>query len=71
MSDENRRNFLVNYAVDQLTAFLMEDLQIKLGNALEIIYSSRIYDLLQDRSAGLTTESPSYIYELLKKEIAV
>ena len=71
MSDENRRNFLVNYAVDQLTAFLMEDLQIKLGSALEIIYSSRIYDLLQDQSAGLTTESPSYIYELLKKEIAV
>lgn len=71
MSDENRRNFLVNYAVDQLTAFLMEDLQIKLGSALEIIYSSRIYDLLQDRSTGLITESPSYIYELLKKEIAV
>ena len=71
MSDENRRNFLVNYAVDQLTVFLMEDLHIKLGSALEIIYSSRIYDLLQDRSAGLTTESPSYIYELLKKEIAV
>ena len=70
MSDESRRSFLINYAVDQLTAFLMEDREVSLEQALDIIYSSKTYDLLLDDSTGLTSESPSYLYELLKVELA-
>lgn len=70
MSEEAKRRFLVNYAVDHLTAFLLEDHQVSLEQALDIIYSSQIYDLLQDEAAGLTCESPAYLYELLKTEWA-
>ena len=70
MSEEAKRRFLVNYAVDHLTAFLLEDRHISLEQALDIIYSSRIYDLLQDEAAGLSSESPAYLYELLKTELA-
>ena len=69
MSEETQRQFLVNYAIDQITAFLMEDCHITLGQALDIIYSSRIYDLLQDDTVDLASNSPAYIYELLKQEI--
>ena len=69
MSDETQRQFLVNYAIDQITAFLMEDCHITLGQALDIIYSSRVYDLLQDDTVDLASNSPAYIYELLKQEI--
>lgn len=69
MSDENRRSFLVNYIVDKLTAFLVEDRGLSLEHALDIIYSSKTYELLQDEKADLTTDSPSYVYELLKAEI--
>lgn len=69
MSEETQREFLVNYAIDKLTAFLMEDNHIPLEQALDTIYSSRIYDLLQDKAADLTADSPAYLYELLKDEI--
>ena len=68
MSEETRTQFLVNYAIDKLTAFLMEDRDISLEQALDIIYTSRVYELLQDRAADLTADSPAYIYELLKDE---
>lgn len=47
----------------------MEDCHITLGQALDIIYSSRVYDLLQDDTVDLASNSPAYIYELLKQEI--
>lgn len=69
MSEETQRQFLIDYAIDQMTAFLIEDRKIPLGQALDIVYSSRLYDLLQDETAGLTSNSPAYIYELLKQEL--
>lgn len=69
MSDETRRQFLIDYAIDQMTAFLIEDRHISLEEALNIVYSSRVYDLLQDETADLTSNSPAYIYELLKQEL--
>ena len=67
-SDLRVKQFLVNPAIDRLTAFLMEDRRISLEQTLDTIYASRIYDLQQDKSAGLTAESPAYIYELMKQE---
>ena len=67
MSEGAQRQFLIDYAIDQMTSFLIEDRKIPLEQALDIVYSSRIYDLLQDETAGLTSNSPAYIYELLKQ----
>lgn len=69
MSEGAQRQFLIDYAIDQMTSFLIEDRKIPLEQALDIVYSSRIYDLLQDETAGLTSNSPAYIYELLKQEL--
>lgn len=68
MSETQRKHFLTNYIVDQITAFLMEDRGISIEQALDIIYSSRLYDALLDEQTGLSSYSPSYIYELLKAE---
>ena len=69
MSEGAQRQFLIDYAIDQMTSFLIEDRKIPLEQALYIVYSSRLYDLLQDETAGLTSNSPAYIYELLKQEL--
>lgn len=69
MNNAAKRQFLVNYAIDQMTAFLIEDRNISLEQALDLIYSSRVYDLLLDEETELTSRSPSYIYELLKQEL--
>ena len=68
MSEARRRDFLVNYIVDQLTAFLMEDKHLSLDGALQLVYTSRLYSLLLDEQVDLTSESPSYLYEILKQE---
>ena len=68
MTDENKRAFLKNRIVDQTTMFLMRDFNLNLPEALEVIYNSTLHLSLQDDETGLYLESPSYVYEYLKKE---
>ncbi len=69
MSDENRREFLVNYAIDQIVKYLIEDTEMSIDQALNRVYTSRTFALLNDPEADLASESPAYIYELLKREL--
>ena len=42
--------------------------QFDIPQAMDIIYTSRIYELLSDPSNCLYVQSAAYVYELLKKE---
>ena len=64
-----QRNFLVNHAVDQLTESVIKDNGSDLPSALKSVYDSKVYMLLQDNEGELYTQSPSYLYELLRQEI--
>lgn len=70
MSNESRREFLVNYIVDQLVKYLIEDNEMPIEQALNLVYTSRTFAVLNDLEAGIACESPAYIYELLKREIS-
>ena len=61
-------NFIVDHIVDQMTDFMIRDFRISLSESLNFIYNSTTYDLLCDMSNGLYIQSPSYVYELLRKE---
>ncbi len=69
MIAQNQKEFLINRIVDKLTEFLVIDSNVNLTDALKVVYDSRVYQQLQDSDCGLYTQSPSYIYELLKQEI--
>lgn len=69
MSENQIQDYLVNRIVDQLTTFLIEDKGVSISEALEKVYSSHVYDLLQIKEGDLFSQSPSYVYELLKKEL--
>ena len=64
-----QRNFLVNHVVDQLMESVIKDNGYDLTSALNTVYNSKVYRLLQDSEGELYTQSPSYLYELLKQEI--
>lgn len=64
-----QRNFLVNHAVDQLTESVIKDNGSDLTSALKSVYDSKVYRLLLDNEGELYTQSPSYLYELLRQEI--
>lgn len=69
MIPQNQTDFLTNRIVDKLTEFIVNDYNIEIASALKIVYQSKIYQLLQDKDGDLYSQSPSYIYELLKLEI--
>lgn len=69
MIPPNTKDFLINRIIDQLTEFVVIDYNIGLSSALNIVYQSNVYQLLIDDEGYLYSQSPSYIYELLKSEI--
>lgn len=69
MTEQVQRDFLVNHIVDKLTEYLVSDNDIEITEALKTIYQSKVYQQLQDEQGGLYTQSPSYVYELLNKEL--
>ena len=69
MTAQVQRDFLISHIVDRLTEYLMLDNSIDIAEALKIIYQSKVYQQLQDEDGGLYSQSPSYVYELLKQEL--
>ena len=69
MTAQVQKDFLVNHIVDRLTELLVMDNNLELADALKIVYQSKTYQQLQDVDGGLYIQSPSYIYELLRKEL--
>jgi hypothetical protein len=60
---------LIESAVSLVVEYLIEDRNLSIAEALDIMYNSATYEELIDRSTMLYRESPPYIYELLKREI--
>lgn len=61
-------NFIIDHIVDKMTLFLIQDFSLSIPEALNVIYNSETYRLINDKENGLYIQSPSYLYELLKKE---
>ena len=69
MTAQVQRDFLVNHIVDRLTEYLVVDYNIEITDALKIVYQSKVYRQLIDEGGELYIQSPSYVYELLKREM--
>ena len=67
MTAQVKREFLIAYIVDRLTEYLIEDNNIDLDEALKLVYRSNVYQQLLNIDGELYIQSPSYVYELLKK----
>jgi hypothetical protein len=53
-----------------LAEYLVEDRGLLMDDALNMVYNSATYEKLVNRATALYRESPAYIYELLKQELA-
>lgn len=54
-----------------LALMLVEDYNISLPEALNILYNSETFQMLQDERTGLYYQSPVYIYDYLKRELTL
>ena len=52
-----------------LAVMLVEDYQISIPEALDILYNSETYEKLQDERTGLYFQSPVYVFDFLQQEL--
>jgi len=62
-------NYLVEGIIQDLIQYVMEDYNMKIEEAMDIVYKSKIFEKLNDYETHLYAESSSYVYEYLKEEI--
>lgn len=62
-------NYLVARINQELVKYLIEDNDISKEEAMDIVYNSKTFELLCDLETHLYSESPAYVYEMLKEEI--
>ena len=60
---------MIETTIGMLAEFLVEDRNMTVEEALDMVYNSTAYEKLLDRSTALYREAPAYVYELLKKEL--
>lgn len=63
-------NYLVECITQDLIKYLMEDNKITMEEAMDIVYNSKTFELLNDFKTHLYYESSSYVYEYLKEELS-
>ncbi len=61
-------NYLVECITKDLIIFLVEDYNISMEDAMDIVYNSKTFAKLNDLQTHLYYESSAYVYELLKEE---
>ena len=64
-----KETFMVETMTRDLVARLMEERSLTMRKAMEIVYSSRTYEALQNLNTGLYFQSPAYVFDELTKEI--
>lgn len=65
----NKRDQLIEYITQDIIAFLVEDRQIDIAEAMKVFYNSETYEKLLDEETGLYLEGASYVYEILRDEV--
>lgn len=60
---------LIEYAVQDLVAMLVERKGVSVQEAMRILYHSTFNDKLQDIETGFYLEGSEYLYELLIEEL--
>ena len=66
--------FLIDYyeiesLATELTLMLMEDKHLSMEEALDTVYNSHTFRLIEDEKTGLYYQGPVYVMEYLKEEL--
>lgn len=63
--------FLIDALVERLTLLVMEEYQLSLIDAMNLVYNSQLYEKIMDLETGLYYQSALYNYQLLRQEITL
>jgi len=65
----SKADALMEAVTQELVAFLIEDNDMEIDAAMNLLYGSALFDKLQDPETGLYLEGSAYVYELLRDEL--
>lgn len=60
---------LIEYIVQDVVAFLMEDRKATLDEAMRLFYASKTFERLHDTETGLYLNGSAYLYTMLQEEM--
>ncbi|MDL2222422.1 hypothetical protein LJC35_07725 [Parabacteroides sp. OttesenSCG-928-N08] len=63
------QQYLIEGITKDIIAYLMEDHQMDIPEAILLFYTSQTFEKLSDEATGLYIESSAYVYEILKSEM--
>lgn len=70
MAEIDNVGFLTELNIQDIVAYIVEDMAIEYDEAIDAFYRSATFGKLSDKGTGLYRESAAYVYELFKAEIA-
>jgi hypothetical protein len=65
----NKIKALAEGIISDMVGYVVEDRKLTVEQAMDIVYSSAVFDKLSDSETGLYKEGSAYVYALLKDEI--
>ncbi len=65
----NKKEQLMEYNTQDIVAFLVEDYDLNVDEAMHKFYTSETYEKLTDEETGLYLQGAAYIYDIFKQEL--
>ena len=65
----NTQKQLIEYIIQDIIAFLIEDKGLTIPVAMSQFYNSAVFEKLQDTETGLYSCSSAYVYDLFLSEL--
>ncbi|MCR5153154.1 MAG: hypothetical protein K6A98_08415 [Prevotella sp.] len=67
--EERSKQFQIECLTNELVAMLMEERDMTMEQAMDIIYNSHTYEKVEKSSTGLYFQSAVYIMDMLQEEL--
>ncbi len=65
----NKQQEMIEYMIQDIVAYLVEDENLDVKSAMDIFYTSATFEKLTDIETGLYLQGSAYVYELLRQEL--
>ena len=66
----NTETINLKSAKKDMIGYIVIETELDTPSAIELFYNSMTFEKLSDETTGLYIESPRYVYEILKQELA-
>ena len=65
-----KQKMMIEFTIQDLVKYIIDDRKCSIREAMALVYNSELFEKLLDVETGLYLESPLYVYDILKDELA-